>query len=235
LLGYATAGNTYREYILLERLSYSSIKPTYKLSEEKIGGEEWMGAWAPVSSVTPAITVGKSWCPTMHQLLLVSTPRRSSPRTTPSRTAGSWEWKAGVFHWEPVVKYACELEGDSEAGRWAEKQEKLRKVNECLLFLALGCSRCLCGQSLWAARPGQGQHHRQVGNLKMFSATTETTSHLPPTPTKAPAPTQRTPILTTACPQASAPLHELAAPKPPQGHQQGLCPCRDHVQPHPKP
>ncbi|KAM4757566.1 LOW QUALITY PROTEIN: nicotinamide N-methyltransferase [Cyanocitta cristata] len=33
--------------------------------------------------------------------------------------------EAGTFHWEPAVKI-CELEGDRE--KWAEKQEKLRKM-----------------------------------------------------------------------------------------------------------
>ncbi|NWU66672.1 NNMT methyltransferase, partial [Pterocles burchelli] len=33
--------------------------------------------------------------------------------------------EAGAFDWRPVVKYVCELEGDSE--KWAEKEEKLRQ------------------------------------------------------------------------------------------------------------
>ncbi|XP_060051780.1 indolethylamine N-methyltransferase [Erinaceus europaeus] len=32
----------------------------------------------------------------------------------------------GAYDWTPVVKYACELEGDSD--RWQEKEEKLRAV-----------------------------------------------------------------------------------------------------------
>ncbi|XP_029428896.1 indolethylamine N-methyltransferase-like [Rhinatrema bivittatum] len=32
----------------------------------------------------------------------------------------------GAFDWSPVVKYVCELEGDSE--QWAKKEEKLRKT-----------------------------------------------------------------------------------------------------------
>ncbi|XP_004702915.1 LOW QUALITY PROTEIN: indolethylamine N-methyltransferase [Echinops telfairi] len=38
---------------------------------------------------------------------------------------GKWlKQEPGAFDWSPVVKYACELEGDS--GRWMEKEEKLR-------------------------------------------------------------------------------------------------------------
>ncbi|XP_075413675.1 indolethylamine N-methyltransferase isoform X2 [Tenrec ecaudatus] len=38
---------------------------------------------------------------------------------------GKWlKQEPGAFDWSPVVKYACELEGDS--GRWLEKEEKLR-------------------------------------------------------------------------------------------------------------
>ncbi|NXN37789.1 NNMT methyltransferase, partial [Rhinoptilus africanus] len=33
--------------------------------------------------------------------------------------------EAGAFDWRPVVEYVCELEGDR--GKWAEKEEKLRK------------------------------------------------------------------------------------------------------------
>ncbi|XP_065425225.1 nicotinamide N-methyltransferase-like [Chrysemys picta bellii] len=32
----------------------------------------------------------------------------------------------GAFNWTPVVKYACELEGDRK--KWAEKEEKLRRT-----------------------------------------------------------------------------------------------------------
>uniref|UniRef100_A0A8U8CDL7 Uncharacterized protein n=1 Tax=Geospiza parvula TaxID=87175 RepID=A0A8U8CDL7_GEOPR len=49
--------------------------------------------------------------PTMHQLLPACEHFQ--------------EIITGAFHWEPVVKYVWELEGDSE--KWAEKQEKLRK------------------------------------------------------------------------------------------------------------
>ncbi|XP_065425042.1 nicotinamide N-methyltransferase-like isoform X3 [Chrysemys picta bellii] len=58
----------------------------------------------------------------------------------------------GAFNWIPVVKYACELEGDRK--KWAEKEEKLRRtvkqVLECdvtkfdpLTFASLPPADCL--------------------------------------------------------------------------------------------